>query len=73
MILMIINIVFGMDQYEDLDLNNCHKYVEKYHKCVVSGKEDKEKLKECRKILKYYEYCLIRSDVKEKEGRNSQI
>ena len=55
-----------MDQYEDLDLNNCHKYVEKYHKCVVSGKEDKEKLKECRKILKYYEYCLIRSDVKEK-------
>jgi hypothetical protein len=58
-----------MQHIEDPGLDNCHKYMERYHKCVAEAANAPGKLKECRKILKYYEYCLIREDVRQKEER----
>ena len=54
---------------QDSGLENCNKYMEKYHQCVGESGGKKDKLKECRKILKYYEYCLIRAEIKEKERK----
>ncbi len=39
--------------------------------CVANSRQNKDKLKECRKILKYYEYCLIKRDVELKENKNN--
>lgn len=39
---------------QDTGMDNCNKYMERYHKCVGESGAKKEKLKECRKILKYY-------------------
>ena len=58
-----------MQHIEDPGLENCHKYMERYHKCVGEAGSSAGKLRECRKILKYYEYCLIREDVQMKEAK----
>jgi hypothetical protein len=42
-----------MQNIDDPGMDNCNKYIEKYHKCV-SENSSSSKLKECRKILKYY-------------------
>lgn len=43
-----------MQNLEDPGLDNCNKYIEKYHKCVAEAGSASTKLKDCRKILKYY-------------------
>lgn len=43
-----------MDSIEDPGLENCNKYMHKYHRCVGESGSNTNKLKECRKILKYY-------------------
>lgn len=51
---------------------NCNEYALKYHTCVKQAKDSQKKLVECRKILRYFEFCQLKHSLsRDQENRSS--
>jgi hypothetical protein len=50
----------------------CTRYLHKYHACLRSAAQKEEKVKECRKLLDYYEFCLIKAQVADQQARTAR-